>query len=231
MMTRHPTPSVFPGPRQTRARGGFTLVELMVVAALGIVFLATAGEIFGWSAFNLIPTMYAEGQLQMELSLASDAFQRDANLAIALPAAQGIYSRDADTVPDNAATIILQVPAVDANGQTLYDTVTGATMRSDYIVYTFNTATGVAQRIVLAYNDPGPPIVQSKRFGEPTRTVANSLSRVTFTWRNTERVTPDPGPGPGPLEITMTAQGTRRVLNRALTLTVPSRSVLRNYVS
>lgn len=198
---------------------GFTLAELIVVVVLGMFFAAVFGEILGWSVFNLIPTLYTQGQLQMELTQASDVFKDDIALANGLPSTWGAFTRDTTTVGDNNAVIIIEVPALDASGQTLYGN--SGLLVIDRMIYTFNTATRVAQRQVVAGAG------SSRTNG--TRNVANNVSRATVTWKNTEDPTaPGGADAVGPLEVTLVLQATRTVMGRQQTLSLTSRSVLRN---
>ena len=203
-------------PPQARGQSGMTLVELAVSSVLLATALSLVAEIT-FSFSSALSTISAQGLLQIQLTQGTDAFNRDAHLATALPLTQGAYTQDLDSTVDGTATLILQVPAIDGTG-----TVIPA--RFDFIIYTFDNAAfpGQLRRIVEADDGPPPSVRATATEPDSTRVEANSISRVTVALANVNGTPP-------PLnEITMTLVGSRTERGRAHTLTLASRSVIRN---
>ena len=154
-------------------RRGMTMVELLMAGALGVLL---GGVLLETSlvASNVHETVVGQSSLQMQLAAGGEALQRRANVAASAPSnstvcgtGAGGYVRDLESDDgDGRATLILQVPSIDGNGQII-------AAYYDCIIYDFQASTGILQE-VIEHN-----AVSSR--SDSTHTVAQALTRVVFT--------------------------------------------------
>jgi hypothetical protein len=115
----------------------------------------------------------------------------------------GVFTQDLDSAGDGQATLILQVPSIDANGQAIPASF-------DHIIYSFNLGgqtTAALQRDVRVATG-------SLRLATP-RVAARHISDVAFDLSVPE-------------EVTVIFRGAKREGGRDYDLKLVSRSVLRN---
>lgn len=201
--------------RLAASRAGFTLLDMtaaMVIssllAAVGLQALRATTEAMG--------TVYGQGILQTELTQAADAFARDAALAMDLPlsAPDYSYTRDHDG-SDGAATLILKVPGLQANG-------TPSVGSPDHIVYRFFVEPVTGSRRLQREVIPGTGTVRTAQ----TNILSNHILSVMWSW-NKANEDGDGINGTGRVVVVTQLKGSRIQNGRTYDLTVVARTVLR----
>ena len=172
-----------------RKRTGFTLLEVLVTAAVSVI-LGSVLLVVLLSSSNAMATINGQGTLQMQLALGLQAFTQDVRYVTGLPliSASGNFPQDLTSAEDGVAMLILRVPSIDGNGQVIPSS-------SDDIIYDFMAETGVLRRVV----EPGPG---SSRTAED-HVVARDIAQVVFS------IMPDGAAPPARGGITLSALGRR----------------------
>jgi len=177
------------------SRAGFTLVELVLVALLSITL---SGLVLNLSltSNNVRDTIYGQGTLQMSLAAAMDQINQDARLAMYTPQSRTccggtLYTRDLSGqggdvgMGGNPATLLFVIPSVTVvtvNGQS-ETTVIANTF--DYVIYTYDAATGVLRRLIDANDASSRSTAPGSAAPDQTLVVARDVTQVTWT------ITPD----------------------------------------
>ncbi|MBI4003597.1 MAG: hypothetical protein HY353_01115 [Candidatus Omnitrophica bacterium] len=208
-------------PHSRRSRTGFTLAELSAATIASTIILGIVTHIY-LATNTTIELGYGQGTLQMDLTYAADAFERDAAETYEMPlswdtggicpSSTGTLWRDHDSNGDGVARLILRTAGIaPTSGQSLSN-------MPDFFVYTFNSAKGLLQREVCT-NSP----MFTTRVDSLT-VLARDITRVKWSWGNVNQN------GTGRLEVTMQLWGVaqRGPLAQGHPLTVVSRAALRN---
>ena len=149
---------------------GVTILELVIVVGAGLLLGMVVLELSRVSS-DTLAAIHGQGIVQMQVSAALSMISRDARLATrapescAPPICSMTYAFAGDSAVDGRAMLLLEVPAVDGGGLIIPSAY-------DYLVYDFDAATGVLQRIVEAH-------AASSRISG-TRMIARELTRVVF---------------------------------------------------
>lgn len=140
----------------------------VVAASLITVTLVAAILEVSRSASSALSTINDEGVLQIQLTQATASFGRDARLAGNVAGACSGFTQNLTSLDDGHATLIFQVPSLDAT--------TGLPLALvDCLIYDFNLAgqpTAPLKRIVRA-------VAGTRRWNEAPRDVA-TISAVAF---------------------------------------------------
>ena len=187
-------PSVF-----ALATRGFTYLELLAAVGASLI-IGTVLLVAMFATSDAVATINGQGTLQMELTLAANAFAQDVRLL------HDLGPSDFTSVDDGHAMLALIVPSLDANGRPM----TGV---SDIITYDFNAATGLLRRIVSPSTNPA-----SSRQAED-HIVARDITQVQFT------PTGAPPPALGDIQMEMTGRRTEGA--RSFVLMLVSRAASR----
>lgn len=200
--------------RLAARRAGFTLLEMTAAAVISSL-LAAVGLQALRATTEAMGTLYGQGILQTELTQATDAFARDAALAMRLPSSGSGYTRDPDG-SDNAATLILEVPGLGVDG-------TPSVGFPDHIVYRFFVDPGTGSRRLQREVIPGLQTVRTAQ----TNVLSNQISSVKWSW-NKANEDGAGSSGTGRLVAVTELKGSRLQNGRTYYLTVVARTVMRN---
>ena len=136
---------------------GYTLVEVLIASALGVIILAAALALLS-AGQRCFLTGVAFANIHSDARTASDRIARDVRWATQ------VFTGSATN------TLVLEIPSIDANG----DIIEAVPTPYDYVTYELNPADNTQlQRVVAA--DPA-----SSRVNE-TRIIADNVSNLTFS--------------------------------------------------